>query len=74
MSHQRNRVGVEIEISFAAKQCRIVRLAENKCLRALVVGWNHIGAGNAEGLRLAVERKDVCRVFLRNHTCLQTRP
>ena len=74
MAHDRDGVGVEIEVSFAAQQGRVVRFGENQCLRALVVSGRHVRSAETERLRLAVERQDIGGVILGNHAALQAAP
>ena len=56
MAHERDGIGVEIEVAFAAQQGRVVRLAEDQRLMLLVIGGYGFCSCHSEGLRLAVER------------------
>ena len=56
MSHQGDTVGVEIEVSFAAYEGRVVRGGEYQCLRTLVIRRNHLMTAQPKGLRLLVKR------------------
>ena len=45
MSHDGNRVGVEVKVSLSSKKRRIIRGSKNECLRLLVISRYHIYAG-----------------------------
>ena len=74
MSHKRDGRGIEIEISFPAEKRRIIGGGEDQSLGTLVIRRNHLFTAESERLCLAVERHDIGRVLLCDHTGLQAAP
>ena len=54
MPHERHRVGVEIQIAFVSNQSGVVRGRKDKRLCTLIIRGDHLLAGHAKRLRLAV--------------------
>ena len=70
MAHKGDRVGVEIEVSFRAKEGGVVGGREDERLGSLIVSGYHVGSAEAEGLCLAIEGHEVRGVILRDESAL----